>query len=165
MRQVTKLATGAGIRYESPAYGWPEGCYFLKGTKVGPTDDILKLMDLGRECEDEWGRDHGNGWLLSHPLKKLYQFQQYHLLQGGDCASTTKKCEVKVKSKSPEKPKSKYPVGTSVSKVFRDEDTGTERPFSGSVTQYDASAKLYSIKYEDGDEEELDEGGLSKIIS
>lgn len=79
LRQITKLATGLGIRYESKAYGWPDDCYFLRGTKVGPTDDILKLMDLGRECEEEWGRDHGNGWLLSHPLKKLYQFQRYHL--------------------------------------------------------------------------------------
>ena len=79
LRQITKLATGEGIKYESKAYGWPEGCYFLKGTKVGPTDDILKFMDIGRECEEEWGKDHGNGWLLSHPLKKLYQFQQYHL--------------------------------------------------------------------------------------
>jgi len=59
MRQVTKLVMGEGIRYESKAYGWPEDCYFLKGTKVGPTDDILKLMELGRECEDNWGRDHG----------------------------------------------------------------------------------------------------------
>ena len=80
MRQVTKLVTGEGIRYDSRAYGWPEGCYFLKGTVVKPTDDILKLMDLGRDCEDEWGRDHGNGWLLSHPLKKMYMFQQYHLI-------------------------------------------------------------------------------------
>lgn len=79
LRQITKLATGEGIRYESKAYGWPEGCYFIKGTTVGPTDDILKLMDIGRECEDEWGRDHGNGWLISHPLKKLYMFQQYYL--------------------------------------------------------------------------------------
>ena len=79
LRQITKLATGEGIRYESKAYGWPEGCYFLRGTVVGPTDDIPKLMELGQDCEDEWGKDHGNGWLLSHPLKKLYQFQQYNL--------------------------------------------------------------------------------------
>ena len=79
LRQVAKLAAGEGIRYESKAYGWPEGCYFAAGTKVRPTDDIPKLMRIGQDCEDEWGRDHGNGWLLSHPLKKLYQFQQYHL--------------------------------------------------------------------------------------
>lgn len=81
LRQITKLASGEGIRYESHAYGWPEGCYFLEGIKIGPADDILKLMDIGRECEEKWGRDHGNGWLLSHPLKKLYMFQQYHLQQ------------------------------------------------------------------------------------
>ncbi|KAL7521088.1 hypothetical protein ACHAWX_005781 [Stephanocyclus meneghinianus] len=79
MKQITKLAEGEGIRYESKAYGWPEGCFFMKGVKIGPHDDILKLMDIGQQCEDNWGRDHGNGWLLSHPLKKLYMFQQYHL--------------------------------------------------------------------------------------
>ena len=81
LRQITKLASGEGIRYESRAHGWPEGCYFLGGVTVCPTDDILKLMDMGRECEEKWGRDRGNGWLLSHPLKKLYTFQQYHLQQ------------------------------------------------------------------------------------
>jgi hypothetical protein len=79
LKQITKLVDGEGIRYDSKAYGWPEGCHFMKGVKIGPHDDILKLMDIGQQCEDEWGRDHGNGWLLSHPLKKLYQFQQYCL--------------------------------------------------------------------------------------
>mmetsp|Transcript_4401 Transcript_4401/g.9774 ORF Transcript_4401/g.9774 Transcript_4401/m.9774 type:complete len:240 (-) Transcript_4401:156-875(-) len=79
MRQITKLFNGQGIRYESKAYGWPEGCYFMKETEIGPTDDILNLMEIGRQCENEWGEDHGNGWLLSHPLKKLYMFQQYYL--------------------------------------------------------------------------------------
>jgi hypothetical protein len=79
LRQIGKLANGEGIRYDSKAYGWPEGCYFMKGVKIGPHDDILKLMDVGQQCENEWGRDHGNGWLLSHPLKKLYMFQQYCL--------------------------------------------------------------------------------------
>lgn len=79
MKQVTKLHMGEGITYESRAYGWPEGCYFLKGKKIGPTDDILHLMEIGIQCEDDWGQDHGNGWLLRHPLKKLYMFQQYYL--------------------------------------------------------------------------------------
>ena len=79
LRQISKLANGEGIRYDSKAYGWPEGCYFMKGIAVSLHDDIRKLMDIGQQCEDEWGRDHGNGWLLSHPLKKLYMFQQYCL--------------------------------------------------------------------------------------
>ena len=70
---------GEGITYESKAYGWPEGCYFMKGKVIGPTDDILHLMEIAQTCEDDWGQDHGNGWLLRHPLKKLYMFQQYHL--------------------------------------------------------------------------------------
>jgi len=79
VRQVTKLHTGEGITYESKAYGWPEGCYFMKGKVIGPTDDILHLMQIAQTCEDDWGQDHGNGWLLRHPLKKLYMFQQYYL--------------------------------------------------------------------------------------
>lgn len=79
IRQITKLHTGEGITYESKAYGWPEGCYFMKGKVIGPTDDIIHLMEIAQTCEDDWGQDHGNGWLLRHPLKKLYMFQQYHL--------------------------------------------------------------------------------------
>lgn len=79
MRQVTKLANGRGIRYESPKYGWPEGCYFMPGEKVTPMSDIVQLMQDAQACEDKWGRDHGNGWLLSHPLKKLLIFQQFCL--------------------------------------------------------------------------------------
>jgi len=79
MRQVRKLATGEGIRYESPRYGWDEGCYFKKGEKITPMSDIVELMIEGQACEDEWGRDHGNGWLISHPLKKLLLFQQFIL--------------------------------------------------------------------------------------
>jgi len=79
MRQVKKLHMGEGITYESKAYGWPDGCYFMKGKEIGPTDDIIHLMEIAQTCEDDWGQDHGNGWLLRHPLKKLYMFQQYHL--------------------------------------------------------------------------------------
>ena len=81
VRQITKLHMGEGITYESKAYGWPEGCFFMKGKKIGPTNDILHLMEIGQNCEDDWGQDHGNGWLLRHPLKKLYMFQQYHLIE------------------------------------------------------------------------------------
>jgi hypothetical protein len=75
LRQITKLVLGQGITYSR----WPMGCIFLRDIKVGPTDDVLKLMSIGRECEEKWGKDLGNGWLLSHPLKKLYMFQQYLL--------------------------------------------------------------------------------------
>ena len=59
---------------------------------------------------------------------------------------------------------SRYKIGATVSKVFVDEKIGKERPFSGNVIGYDKEEKLYKIKYEDGDEEEIGEVDLSKII-
>lgn len=79
MRQAKKLVSGEGIRYESPSYGWPEDCYFKKGEKITPMSDIVELMIEGQVCEDKWGRNHGNGWLIAHPLKKLLLFQQFIL--------------------------------------------------------------------------------------
>jgi hypothetical protein len=51
----------------------------MKGHRVTPMSDIVQLMEEAQECEDKWGRDRGNGWLLSHPLKKLLLFQQFCL--------------------------------------------------------------------------------------
>jgi hypothetical protein len=65
--------------FQSPRYGWPEDCYFKKGEKITPMSDFVELMIEGQACEDEWGRDHGNGWLIAHPLKKLLLFQQFIL--------------------------------------------------------------------------------------
>lgn len=91
MRQVRKLAHGEGVRYESAQYGWPEGCYVWKGKKVTPLSDIFQIMEEGQKAEDTWGRDHGNGWLLSHPLKKLLMFQQFVLENQG---FLTAKCKL-----------------------------------------------------------------------
>jgi len=41
--------------------------------------DIVELLRLAHECENKWGRDRGNGWLLRHPLTKLLRFQQFCL--------------------------------------------------------------------------------------
>lgn len=105
MRQVLKLASGEGVRYESKKvccsavckalfhiilddlshrsgitqYGWSEGCYFMKGKPVTPMSDIVELLKEAQKCEDKWGEDRGNGWLLRHPLKKLLLFQQFCL--------------------------------------------------------------------------------------
>jgi hypothetical protein len=37
------------------------------------------------------------------------------------------------------------------------------KPFGGVVTKYDSKRNLYSIRYEDGDEEEMDEGELALV--
>ena len=57
-----------------------------------------------------------------------------------------------------------YPIGTRLSKIFIDEEDGSERPFSGEVTAYDAKSKFYSILYEDGDGEEMEEADLSLYV-
>ena len=92
MKQVTKLATGQGVRYESPKYGWKPDQVFQKGVKITPLSDFVELLDLAAEAEEKWGRDHGNGWLLSHPLKKMLLFQQF-CLQNPDFLSA--QCRLK----------------------------------------------------------------------
>lgn len=79
-----------------------------------------------------------------------------------------KKKKVEVRKPPPRRQtritRNKYPCGTSVSKVFVDDKNGTKRAFSGSIIGYDKKDKLYKVKYDDGDEEELDEGDLTKIV-
>ncbi|KAL3795825.1 hypothetical protein ACHAWO_011991 [Cyclotella atomus] len=75
LRSITKLSSGEGVR----APQWPENCHFLKGEVVSITSDVHELIERGRECEEEWGRDLGNGWLYNHPLRKLRLFQSYLL--------------------------------------------------------------------------------------
>ena len=49
MRQVSKLARGKGVRYESPDYGWAEGCYyFMRWTEVTPMSVILFSFQYAR---------------------------------------------------------------------------------------------------------------------
>ena len=60
--------------------------------------------------------------------------------------------------------KPRYWIGTSVSKVFYDADKGVARPFSGKITAYDPEKRLYLITYEDGDEEEMNDEELGKIV-
>jgi len=55
-------------------------------------------------------------------------------------------------------------IGKSVSKVFYDDEKGRDRLFFGKVTAYDSDEGLYSITYEDGDEEDLNLVELDGII-
>ena len=81
MRQAEKLVSGQGVRYDSPTYGWDEGVVFRKGEPVTMSSDIIQVIADARDFEDEHGRDHGNGWLLNHPLRKLLIFQT-HVARG-----------------------------------------------------------------------------------
>ena len=77
MRQAEKLVSGQGVRYDSPTYGWDEGVVFRKGEPVTMSSDIVQIISDARDFEDEHGRDHGNGWLLNHPLRKLLIYQTH----------------------------------------------------------------------------------------
>ena len=58
----------------------------------------------------------------------------------------------------------KYGVGTAVSKEFYDKDIDKFRSFSGKVISYNSNNMLYRIRYEDDDEEDLNEKKLAKIV-
>ena len=101
IRQVTKLVSGEGVHYASPAYGWPDDVIFRKDEPVTMQsdavrnqfrarhrrDDFAHRSDIGqiiedaRDFENTHGRDHGNGWLLNHPLRKLIIYQQHLAVQ------------------------------------------------------------------------------------
>ena len=85
-----------------------------------------------------------------------------------DVGSSTKQTTTKKKKMNPtttaNKSKQKYAVGTTVSKVFFDPEELEHRPFAGTVIRYDRKEKLYLVRYEDGDKEELDEEEISTII-
>mmetsp|Transcript_23262 Transcript_23262/g.69674 ORF Transcript_23262/g.69674 Transcript_23262/m.69674 type:complete len:256 (-) Transcript_23262:41-808(-) len=80
IRQVTKLVTGEGVHYDSPSYGWPEHVVFRKDEPVTLQSDIEQIKEDAKAFEDKHGRDHGNGWLLNHPLQKMILFR-YHLAE------------------------------------------------------------------------------------
>ena len=178
MRQVRKLALGEGIRYESERYGWPAGKYFRKGEKITLMHDIVELMDEAMDCEAKWGRDRGNGWLLSHPLKKLLIFQMFCLKNPSFLAS---KCKIKeyiedgdeyssdgdgasedfsveIKAAKPSNASINKHIGARVAKNF---DEGL---FFGTITKYDDKADFWLVEYDDGDSEQYDKNDLQAAL-
>jgi energy-coupling factor transporter ATP-binding protein EcfA2 len=58
----------------------------------------------------------------------------------------------------------KYQVGTDISKEFQDPSTGKMRMYHGKVQKYFAKEKLYSIVFEDGDSEDMNEEEVSRHL-
>eukprot|EP00941_MAST-03F_sp_MAST-3F-sp1_P004866 g4866.t1 len=77
MKQTRKLVAGAGISY----HHWSPGVLFLENQPVNLSSNFLEFHVKAQNFEDLHGRDRGNGWLLRHPLKKLWLFQQHKLRQ------------------------------------------------------------------------------------
>ncbi len=85
------------MHYASPQYGWRDDVIFRKDQPVTMQSDAVpnqfrvsrhrrddlrrsdigKIIEDAREFENKHGRDHGNGWLLNHPLRKLLFYQHY----------------------------------------------------------------------------------------
>jgi len=84
MKQLIQLWKGRGIRYDSPQYAWPADCWFMKDVCCNPfVTDLVHLKVLAIEAERMYGRDHGNGWLLRHPIQKMILFREFILDERG----------------------------------------------------------------------------------
>ena len=71
MRQVEKLVSGSGVTYQH----WAPGVVFR--CKVTLQHDFHELHTQAADFESRHGKDRGHGWLLSHPIKKLANYQLY----------------------------------------------------------------------------------------
>merc|ERR1712070_1020878 len=70
MKQVTKLASGAGVKHTI------RDDYFCEGRPIDMTTDFMALKQEANEFlrpED----DPGHGWLLNHPIGKCIIFQRH----------------------------------------------------------------------------------------
>ena len=72
MKQATLMVTGQGVKHPRN-----KNAVFLSGRPVLLGSDFGALINEALEWEDKYGEDRGHGWLLRHPLKKLWLFQHY----------------------------------------------------------------------------------------
>jgi hypothetical protein len=76
MTVVNKLVVGKGVRHPQTQE------YFLNKTNVHLGMDFRKLLDEASEWVYNSGGDRGNGWLIEHPVKKLWVYQQARFQRG-----------------------------------------------------------------------------------
>ena len=100
MNVILRLITGMGVKHEKKP-----GETFLKGHCVKPGDDLEALRkqaaawlpyNKGPDC-----LDGGHGWALNHPLQKLIDFKNQHLLGQEKEKSEPKKKDKKRKLDDP----------------------------------------------------------------
>lgn len=73
MNRVRDLASGDGISYKN----WPASVRFHKDQPFNLSVDFHTMLLEAKSYEKRYGRDLGNGWLLSHPIKKVALFKDY----------------------------------------------------------------------------------------
>ena len=73
MNRVRDLASGDGISYGR----WPAKVRFHKDQPFNLSVDFHAMLLEAKRYESRYGKDLGNGWLLSHPIKKVALFKEY----------------------------------------------------------------------------------------
>ena len=72
MRQVKLMVSGRGIVNPNDHRG-----VFMENRKLHVDDDVSELLNIADDFFEKYGPDYGNGWLVTQPLKKLANFQNY----------------------------------------------------------------------------------------
>jgi len=80
MDKITKLANGYGVEHRRSR---ESGYVFQKGHDVHLGYDLQELLWEAKEWVEEHGGDPGNGWLIVHPVKKLWTYQVARLDNDG----------------------------------------------------------------------------------
>jgi hypothetical protein len=70
MCTTRKLASGQGVQHPST-----QKC-FMRKRKVNLGMDLREILDEASEWVYDNGGDRGNGWLIEHPVKKIWIYQQ-----------------------------------------------------------------------------------------
>ena len=153
--------------------------------------DFIQLMQEGKDCENKYGRDHGNGWLIAHPLKKLLIFQQFILNNPSFLNSKTKlKYYFRDSESNDYQVPNAYGVSKNVNKTKQqrqkksilipkqlDMDAGKDligrrigKDFNGEIyfgtlDKFCPKNKFYHVLYDDGDSEEFLREGIDHLLS
>lgn len=80
MDKVRRLANGQGVQHRQSR---KLGYVFQKGVATNLGDDLQELLFDAKDWVDEHGGDPGRGWLIVHPVKKLWTYQVARFENGG----------------------------------------------------------------------------------
>lgn len=112
--------------------------------------------------------DLGKGWLIQTvPRKTGKNIDRYWYSPCGRRFRSRPEVDrflAKEKSRDSKSRIFKHSLGKRIYKSFRSE-SGAEREFGGEIVSYDTKRKLYTVVYEDGDDEEMSDGEIDRLLS
>jgi len=77
MSKIKPLVNGKGVRHPF------SGKWFKKGVELNLADDFATMHLEADDWVEENGGDLGHGWLICHPIKKIWRYQVARADQGG----------------------------------------------------------------------------------